>query len=214
MPANLSLTRCPKSGAEIPALSSAQKTEGTQHVDSQRSCPQCGCPSHIAAAVCRLVEGIVVSLDTRSRDYPRFHLIRNELQSLLDKNASEGELSRAVAEFLPELGTATASVPESASNCIATLIVIVIGVLLHSPGSYITLRDLNEAEKNEITLQALRDVRCPKKLERRAVRSQAQSATASERAPAPAPIRSAPLPGRNDPCPCGSGKKYKKCHGR
>ena len=22
-----------------------------------------------------------------------------------------------------------------------------------------------------------------------------------------------PLPGRNDPCPCGSGKKFKKCHG-
>jgi len=21
-------------------------------------------------------------------------------------------------------------------------------------------------------------------------------------------------PGRNDPCPCGSGKKFKKCHGR
>ncbi|EBJ3744181.1 hypothetical protein DTR02_24615 [Salmonella enterica] len=20
--------------------------------------------------------------------------------------------------------------------------------------------------------------------------------------------------GRNDPCPCGSGKKYKQCHGR
>ena len=27
------------------------------------------------------------------------------------------------------------------------------------------------------------------------------------------PIRKAPEPGRNDPCPCGSGKKYKKCHG-
>ena len=24
----------------------------------------------------------------------------------------------------------------------------------------------------------------------------------------------APKVGRNDPCPCGSGKKYKKCHGR
>ncbi|HEV8633347.1 MAG TPA: SEC-C metal-binding domain-containing protein, partial [Chloroflexota bacterium] len=23
----------------------------------------------------------------------------------------------------------------------------------------------------------------------------------------------APPVGRNDPCPCGSGKKYKKCHG-
>jgi hypothetical protein len=26
-------------------------------------------------------------------------------------------------------------------------------------------------------------------------------------------VRSAPKVGRNDPCPCGSGKKYKKCHG-
>ena len=25
--------------------------------------------------------------------------------------------------------------------------------------------------------------------------------------------RDMPKVGRNDPCPCGSGKKYKKCHG-
>jgi preprotein translocase subunit SecA len=25
--------------------------------------------------------------------------------------------------------------------------------------------------------------------------------------------RDEPKRGRNDPCPCGSGKKYKKCHG-
>ena len=28
------------------------------------------------------------------------------------------------------------------------------------------------------------------------------------------PIRRENLPGRNDPCPCGSGKKFKQCHGR
>lgn len=28
------------------------------------------------------------------------------------------------------------------------------------------------------------------------------------------PIRKDKLPGRNDPCPCGSGKKFKNCHGR
>jgi preprotein translocase subunit SecA len=27
-------------------------------------------------------------------------------------------------------------------------------------------------------------------------------------------VRSQPKVGRNDPCPCGSGKKYKHCHGR
>ena len=30
----------------------------------------------------------------------------------------------------------------------------------------------------------------------------------------PEPIKAAPKIGRNDPCPCGSGKKYKNCHGR
>jgi SEC-C motif-containing protein len=28
-----------------------------------------------------------------------------------------------------------------------------------------------------------------------------------------APIVKGAQPGRNDPCPCGSGKKFKKCHG-
>ena len=28
------------------------------------------------------------------------------------------------------------------------------------------------------------------------------------------PIRKEKMPGRNDPCPCGSGKKFKNCHGR
>ncbi len=31
----------------------------------------------------------------------------------------------------------------------------------------------------------------------------------------PKPVRrDSPKVGRNEPCPCGSGKKYKKCHGR
>ncbi len=30
----------------------------------------------------------------------------------------------------------------------------------------------------------------------------------------PAPVKAAPKVGRNDPCPCGSGKKFKKCCGR
>ena len=29
----------------------------------------------------------------------------------------------------------------------------------------------------------------------------------------PQPVRAQPTAGRNEPCPCGSGKKYKKCHG-
>ena len=28
------------------------------------------------------------------------------------------------------------------------------------------------------------------------------------------PVRAEPRVGRNDPCPCGSGKKFKNCHGK
>jgi preprotein translocase subunit SecA len=35
----------------------------------------------------------------------------------------------------------------------------------------------------------------------------------SASAEAPAQRRTGDKVGRNDPCPCGSGKKYKKCHG-
>jgi len=37
-------------------------------------------------------------------------------------------------------------------------------------------------------------------------------ATATRRKPQPA--KAAPTVGRNEPCPCGSGKKYKHCHGK
>ena len=35
-----------------------------------------------------------------------------------------------------------------------------------------------------------------------------------EGAPKPQAVRKDGKVGRNDPCPCGSGKKYKKCHGK
>jgi preprotein translocase subunit SecA len=37
-----------------------------------------------------------------------------------------------------------------------------------------------------------------------------------EAAPAQAApfVREEPKTGRNEPCPCGSGKKYKYCHGK
>ena len=46
-------------------------------------------------------------------------------------------------------------------------------------------------------------------------RQAAGSVTASHTQGASVTVkRSAPKVGRNDPCPCGSGKKYKQCCGR
>ena len=52
-------------------------------------------------------------------------------------------------------------------------------------------------------------------LERKQERQQKdlQYQTGAGQAEAPKPVRAGAKVGRNDPCPCGSGKKYKKCHG-
>jgi len=52
-------------------------------------------------------------------------------------------------------------------------------------------------------------------LERKQERQQKdlQYQTGPAQAEPPKPVRAGAKVGRNDPCPCGSGKKYKKCHG-
>ncbi len=42
---------------------------------------------------------------------------------------------------------------------------------------------------------------------------QARQASAQQSEKRPDPVKVLPKTGRNEPCPCGSGKKYKKCHG-
>ena len=51
-----------------------------------------------------------------------------------------------------------------------------------------------------------------KKVERRE-RSYSYSAPEKEEKKPAKPVTRSDKVGRNDPCPCGSGKKYKKCHG-
>ena len=51
--------------------------------------------------------------------------------------------------------------------------------------------------------------------EEAAIAAQRAAASAQQGQPQKTmPVKAAPRIGRNDPCPCGSGKKYKNCHGR
>jgi preprotein translocase subunit SecA len=54
-----------------------------------------------------------------------------------------------------------------------------------------------------------------KEIERRQRKQQQemQLQAGAAQAEQPKPVRTGAKVGRNDPCPCGSGKKYKKCHG-
>lgn len=69
-----------------------------------------------------------------------------------------------------------------------------------------------------IQVDNVREAQVPRKLDRARMReersdllSQADSDTRQRSAPVPVKVEK--KVGRNDPCPCGSGKKYKNCHG-
>jgi preprotein translocase subunit SecA len=55
--------------------------------------------------------------------------------------------------------------------------------------------------------------RAAEEARRRAQRQQSLVYSGGDGSAAPAVKRPTAKVGRNDPCPCGSGKKYKKCHG-
>ena len=66
---------------------------------------------------------------------------------------------------------------------------------------------------------AVRESRGPQGIDKSKIREQrqdllAQSHSDTQQRTITQPIRVEKKVGRNDPCPCGSGKKYKNCHGR
>ncbi|MGB7848319.1 MAG: preprotein translocase subunit SecA [Candidatus Acidiferrum sp.] len=83
----------------------------------------------------------------------------------------------------------------------------------HQPPSAMAAAASAEARAEETPLPRLPDF--ARALERKQERQQKdlQYQTGAAQAEAPKPVRAGAKVGRNDPCPCGSGKKYKKCHG-
>ncbi len=74
----------------------------------------------------------------------------------------------------------------------------------------------NVFTKNELVLK---EVKMPRGLDRSQMKEErgdllSQSNSDTQENEKPQPIKVEKRVGRNDPCPCGSGKKYKHCHGK
>ncbi len=75
--------------------------------------------------------------------------------------------------------------------------------------------------KGDITLknQAVQEARAPRGLDRQQIKAERGDLLTQAHSDTQTQVKTQPVKvekkvGRNDPCPCGSGKKYKQCHGR
>jgi len=57
-------------------------------------------------------------------------------------------------------------------------------------------------------------VQAPRQEQVQTSRTEVSSNEAQQNKPKPQPVKAEQKIGRNDTCPCGSGKKYKNCHGK
>jgi preprotein translocase subunit SecA len=81
-----------------------------------------------------------------------------------------------------------------------------VGILMHS--------QLHLPERNEEVRQAAPEQRQDYSKMQTTHNDASAAGTPAADKPKPQPVVAQPHVGRNDPCPCGSGKKYKNCHGR
>ncbi len=79
----------------------------------------------------------------------------------------------------------------------------------------VEIRDAQEVEQMQQKLEASNKVEMELKHESASAMSEPNQAGETTQAAAPQPfVREQAKVGRNDACPCGSGKKFKQCHGK
>ena len=150
-------------------------------------CPKCGGWGTIQNGVYEVVDQIldVILKDLQGRPQQVF-----QLRSLFERAKSEQlempELKAAIEEELPVFASIADFFPETKSELYEFVTMLLTAL------TFIYMMLTSHPEAPPTATQVINTI-----IER----------------PAAAPIASSPMPGRNDPCYCGSGKKYKKCHG-
>ncbi|NLV51002.1 MAG: hypothetical protein GXY20_09970 [Clostridiales bacterium] len=73
---------------------------------------------------------------------------------------------------------------------------------------------INSIKDEVVRRLMISEIKKEQKIERKSVSKTSVENIGGEAAVKKQPVKVGKKPGRNEPCPCGSGKKYKYCCGR
>ena len=164
-------------------------------------CPVCGGMGHIPDGVFNFVGNTIEILAAPQRTVEELSRLSRILREAREKKQTPEDVAQTIRKELPELSRLADFLPQTRAEFYAflTLIVTVIALLSQGGGGGKT----TNITVNQTINQVLVDTD----------KSAKSSVHPSTRQAHP-PEKVAPKAGRNAPCPCGSGKKYKKCCGR
>lgn len=159
-------------------------------------CPSCGATGHVPDGVFNFINNTIELLSGPQRTIAELQRLAQVLRAQQRRGASAEEIQSTIRHEAPELASLADTLPGNRSELYAFL-----ALFLTIIGLVSTCWERSEDPKIEINQVINATVQ--------------QSASKRSVSDAP-PASAAPgesKPGRTDPCPCGSGKKFKRCHG-
>ncbi len=157
-------------------------------------CPACKGQGHIPDGIYNFIGNTIELLSGPSRTVAELERLAAILKQAREKGTSLEEVTNEIEAHVPELSSLKDILPKSRIELYAfiTIIISIIALLLGQLSKDETQRI--EINNNNVVNNIYQQVPVP-------------SATS---VPNKASTQSKKI-GRNEPCPCGSGKKYKKC---
>lgn len=154
-------------------------------------CPFCGGQGRVLDGTYSFVGEVTNLLQAPQRTVDELQKLASIFEDAQKYGAGKEEIREQVQREAPQLASIADLLPRNRAEVYAflALVIAIIQLLLSSSGSIQNV-DVDIDQVTNITFQQQR--------QQRASESQMQQI---------------PKVGRNEPCPCGSGKKYKKCHG-
>jgi hypothetical protein len=162
-------------------------------------CPSCGGPARVLDGTYDFVGNTIRLVDGPAYTRAQLTALMGLLKKARDERRTAEELEAEIEKAAPGFANVAELIRPKTSGDIAAWVVVLLGFLqflLAMLGSGDKPIQINEQVINQFFMSATGDA------------SQDSSGRNLDRGD---DSRSAV--GRNDPCPCGSGKKFKKCHG-
>jgi hypothetical protein len=185
---------CDRCGAFFPSpIEADNSTNITFSNVAVGPCPRCGGTGHVPDGTYNFVGRTIEFLSGPGRSRTDLERLASILRTARDRGATVEDIKGEVRREVPELSSIADLLPKTRSELYA-FIAILLTVLTLLLGE---IKKGNEPhiEVHQVFNQITQVVGSPPR--------QVQHP--------PEPARS--KTGRNERCPCGSGKKYKKCHG-
>jgi len=163
-------------------------------------CPNCGGTGHIPDGIYSATTDTIRVMVTTAKSAESLRLLAQILRRARDQSATREELAKSLDQAPTEDFKPFADLVRGLPKKIAIkdwiAIALAVAALLQGQATDRKV-DRIEAQVNQIYAQMLAHQPTP---------SAAQPTATASAVPYPKVWR-------NDPCPCGSGKKYKRCHG-